>query len=102
MEFKAWVDSSFTPLELDSMTEINCVTLREDISRGQRVEAFTLSARTPQGWKDVATGTTIGHKRIVTFPTVQADSIRLTVNQQRAESHILPVEVHHISIPEEK
>lgn len=96
MEFKAWVDSSFTPLELDSMTEINCVTLREDISRGQRVEAFTLSAHTPQGWKDVATGTTIGHKRIVTFPTVQADSIKLTVTQQRAVPHILPIEVHHI------
>lgn len=53
-------------------SEINVVMLQEDITKGQRVEAFTVEALTDNGWKEVGKGTTIGYKRMLRFPAVKA------------------------------
>jgi len=53
-------------------SEINVVMLQEDITKGQRVESFTVEALTEQGWQEVAKGTTVGYKRMVRFPAVKA------------------------------
>ena len=44
--------------------------LQEDISKGQRVEKFVIEARMDQQWDTVATGSTIGYKRLLRFPDV--------------------------------
>ena len=44
---------------LKPKSEINVVMLQEDITKGQRVEAFTVEALTDNGWKEVGKGTTI-------------------------------------------
>ena len=62
--------------------------LQEDISRGQRVEKFVIEARSGNGWDTIATGTTIGHKRLLRLPPVTADEIRLSITSSRARPHI--------------
>lgn len=42
--------------QLKPKSEINVVMLREDISKGQRMEAFTVEALTADGWKEIAKG----------------------------------------------
>jgi alpha-L-fucosidase len=62
--------------------------LQEDISKGQRVEKYVIEARLDQQWDTVVTGSTIGYKRLLSFPDVKADEIRLTIISSRARPDI--------------
>lgn len=96
-EFRQWIDSNFADnlaaetgslrIGLKPGSIVNTVELAEDITRGQRVEEFTVSALTPDGWKQVAEGTTIGYKRLLTFNDVSADSIAVDITSYRGKSH---------------
>ena len=66
----------------------NVAMLQEDISRGQRVEKFVIEGLSDSQWDTIATGTTIGYKRLIRFPEVKADEIRLTIVSARATPHI--------------
>ena len=66
--------------QLKPKSEINVVMLREDISKGQRMEAFTVEALTADGWKEIAKGTTVGYKRLIRQLRVKVDAWRLAAN----------------------
>ncbi len=66
----------------------NVAMLQEDISKGQRVEKFIIEASSGSEWDTIATGTTIGYKRLIRFPEVKADEIRLTIVSSRANPNI--------------
>lgn len=57
--------------------------LQEDITKGQRVEAFTVEALTESGWKEVGKGTTIGYKRMLRIPAIKADRLRVKIDECR-------------------
>lgn len=77
---------------LNGKSTINMVMLQEDILKGQRVEKFTVEAQTGNGeWKEVATGTTVGYKRIVRFPEVKAEAIRINIMGSRNTANITKV-----------
>ena len=67
---------------------VNTIMLQEDISRGQRVEAFTVEVHVNGEWKTIAKGTTIGYKRLLRFPDVEADAIRVTIDECRGVANI--------------
>ncbi|MDI9470667.1 MAG: alpha-L-fucosidase [Bacillota bacterium] len=46
--------------------------VQEDIRQSQRVEAFSLEAEIAGCWQELARGTTIGHKRIMSLPAAPA------------------------------
>lgn len=66
----------------------NVAMLQEDITRGQRVENFIIEARSGNDWDTITRGTTIGYKRLLRFPRVTADEIRLTITSSRARPYI--------------
>lgn len=74
---------------------INVVLLQEDIARGQRVEDFTVEARVGGTWQQLGKGTTVGYKRMLRFPAVEADAIRLTIGQTRLEANIANVAAYY-------
>lgn len=63
----------------------NIVMLQEDITKGQRVESFTVDAFDGKAWKTIAQGTTIGYKRLLRVPETTAEKVRLTVTSSRSE-----------------
>ena len=73
----------------------NVAMLQEDISMGQRVERFVIEARTDREWFTVASGSTIGYKRLLRFPDVTADEIRLTITSSRARPNISTFALYH-------
>ena len=80
-------DGAHTPsleLELPAATSFDRVVLREPIALGQRVARFALSARVDGAWRPLAAGTTIGNRRVVRFPSLSADAVRLTILESRA------------------
>ncbi|MEK7729853.1 MAG: hypothetical protein AAB354_15705 [candidate division KSB1 bacterium] len=58
--------------------------LQEHIALGQRVEAFALEAWNNNEWQIIAEGTSIGHKRLLRFPSMQTSKVRLNIAQASA------------------
>lgn len=99
-EFGRWVADNFSAPAAPGET-VNCVVLREDLRHGQRVESFNIKASDGGRESIVASGTTIGNKRIVMFDPVEADSVFVEITSQRGEPHLLPVQCYNVALPEE-
>lgn len=88
--------------ELKSSSKINVVLLQEDIARGQRVESFRVEARVGEQWQLLGEGTTIGYKRMLRFPTIEAEALRITIGSARLEAHISNVAAYYAPDVEEQ
>lgn len=86
--------TSWTPAKTDPMSielklkktcDFNILLLQENITKGQRIEHFTLEAWVDQKWKKITEGTTVGYKRILRFPDVKTNKVRLRIDQSRLE-----------------
>lgn len=75
--------ASFT-LELEKPTEINRILLQEYIPLGQRVKAFSVEVWDGQQFKLLDQQTTIGYKRILTFPTLSTSRVRVNILDAKA------------------
>jgi len=73
---------------LPKATAFNVLSLQETIALGQRVERFNLEIWQDGVWREVSKGTTIGNKRLLTFPTVSAQRLRINILQSRLNPQI--------------
>lgn len=71
-------------IKLDEPKTFNRLVLQENISLGQRVEAFKLEAKVDGKWREITEGTTIGYKRILRFPELTAQQLKLSILETRA------------------
>lgn len=78
------VVQGYIELAWDKPRTIQYVMLQESIELGQRVKAFTVEARVNGQWNRVASGTTIGYKRILPVKAVTASQLRVTITDSRA------------------
>ncbi|MFI7382558.1 alpha-L-fucosidase [Streptomyces sp. NPDC049813] len=79
----------------DGTTTFDRVAVREDIAHGQRVEEFAVQAEIDGTWQRIATGTTIGHQRILPLAApVTARRVRVQVLASRAEPRLGPTTLH--------
>ena len=91
-----------TIINFKKPTAINRFVVEENIRYGQRVKKFALEALVDGQWqplKDelVENGdglTTIGHRRIICFPTIKATQLRFTVLESRCEPMITRTSVY--------
>ena len=82
-----------TTISFRRPTDFNRFVAEEDIALGQRVKKFTLEALVDGAWlpltdelaEDGDGLTTIGHRRIICFPTVKASKLRFTIVDTKAE-----------------
>lgn len=88
--------------ELKPSSKINVVLLQEDIARGQRVESFRVEARVGGQWQLLGEGTTVGYKRMLRFPTIEAEALRITIGSARLEAHISNVAAYYAPDVEEQ
>lgn len=66
----------------------NLILLQEDITKGQRVEAFEVEAYQNGKWEVIATGTTIGYKRILKLEDCQPEKIKIKILKTRDIANI--------------
>jgi alpha-L-fucosidase len=77
------------------------IVLREDIEHdGQQVEAAVVAATIDgETWRDIATVTTIGHRRILRLPSpITAVGVRVEIVAARASARV-GVELHRSTVP---
>lgn len=82
-------------ISFDKPTVFNRFLIQEYIKLGQRVKTFKIEAYVNQEWKELANETTIGYKRILCFPTVEATKIRLTILDAKSCPLISNIEVYN-------
>ena len=82
---------------LKNSAKMNCVVLKENLEKGQRCAAFTIKLldENKKVVKEI-NGTTIGHKRILTFPETSANYILFSVDQQKAATRICGLKIFSI------
>lgn len=76
-------------------SDINVLMIREDITKGQRIEAFRVDAYANGMWKEVAHGTTVGYKRLLRFPVLRAEKVRLSITGSRGMAHVTHVAAYY-------
>ena len=81
-------------IRLGRSEEVSMVRLEEGIALGQRIEAFSVDVDTQDGWREAASATTIGPRRILRFPTVTTDRIRIRITRSAAPPVLTAVEVY--------
>ena len=90
---KKEVKGTETVIDFGKPTPFNRFVAEEDIRQGQRVKKFSLEALVDGKWLPLRDAlvegsdglTTIGHRRIVCFPTVNATKLRFAVTDSKAE-----------------
>ncbi len=82
-------------VELKENKKINCIVLREDLRNGQQCAAFKLLLfdKDDKLAKEI-TGTTIGRKRILTFPALNIATVELTILEQKGATKIAEIEAY--------
>jgi alpha-L-fucosidase len=71
--------------------------LMERLNDGQHVEHYRVEAWDDKGWKTVAEGRAIGHKRIDSFPSVTSSRIRLNILSSSGEAEIREFQIFGIN-----
>ncbi len=100
--FKMKPSNPSTILDFGKPTSINRFLAEEDIAQGQRVRKFSLEAEVDGKWQplkdalvDEGDGlTTIGHRRIICFPTIKATKLRFTILDSKCEPIIKKLGVY--------
>ena len=76
---------------------INCIVLRESMFEGQNCRQFRIWLRDEKrGLIKTIEGTTIGTKRIITFPSLSVSYINLSITGQSLETWITEIEAYLI------
>ncbi len=66
----------------------NVFMIKENISLGQRIESFKVEAFLNEEWVELASSTTAGYKKLLRFPAVESDRVRLTIEKSRSNAMI--------------
>ncbi|HEV7329416.1 MAG TPA: alpha-L-fucosidase [Flavisolibacter sp.] len=75
--------ASFT-IDLGKETSVNRIVLQEYIPLGQRVKSFSVDYWDGKMFRELDRQTTIGYKRILTFPAIKTTKVRVTVLEAKA------------------
>src|SRR5665647_858687 len=78
------VTTALLTIDFDKPTMFNRFMAQEYIRLGQRVKAFTVEAFVDGNWKEIAKATTIGYKRIIRFPSVEATKVRFNITDSKS------------------
>lgn len=83
-------------ITLPKPTTFNRLVLQEAIAvRGERVESHAVDAWINNEWKEIARATNIGYKRILRFPDVTTQKIRIRITGERMTPAICSVSAHY-------
>ena len=91
LETSSWASDVGLPIQLEldlgSPKTFDVIELREDLKLGQRIAAFHVQVEVDGVWQEFGVGFTVGHKRLLRGPLVEAQKVRVMIT----EAQDLPV-----------
>jgi alpha-L-fucosidase len=76
--------SAALDLDLGEERTFDQILLQEPVRLGQRIRSWGVDARVDGEWREVASATTIGHKRLARFAPVTARYVRVRIDDAKA------------------
>jgi len=90
--------SKLIQIDLGKNSLANCIVIQEDLSNGQACSQFDISLYDESNvLLKTITGTTIGNKRIITFPSVPIKKIILQILEEKKPTKISEIKVFSIN-----
>lgn len=86
-------------LRLRQESVLGHIVLQEPIILGQRIRAFRVEAETDGAWHKVASGTSIGWKRILACTPVRTSAVRIIIEACAASPALATVAVYPATSP---
>ncbi len=80
--------------DLGQARTFNVARLQEDISKGERVQAYHVEILDGDQWRTITAGQVIGQKQLRRFPAVTARRVRLIIDQASAPPAIAEFGLH--------
>ena len=71
-------------LDLGSPKTFGVIELREDLKLGQRIAAFHVQVEVDGVWQEFGMGFTVGHKRLLRGPLVEAQKVRVVITEAQS------------------
>ena len=71
-------------LDLGSPKTFDVIELREDLKLGQRIAVFHVKVEVDGVWQEFGTGFTVGHKRLLRGPLVEAQKVRVMITEAQS------------------
>ena len=91
LKTSSWASDAGLPIQLEldlgSPKTFDVIELREDLKLGQRIAAFHVQVEVDGIWQEFGTGFTVGYKRLLRGPLVEAQKVRVMIT----ESQDLPI-----------
>ena len=84
-------------LQFAKATSINCISIYEDLTKGQQVISARLILQNGIDIVDDIDFTTIGRRRILTFPSHEVTQIRLVITAAKGAISIAEIEAYSIN-----
>ena len=81
-------------VQLGESKTLKYIVLQEYIKLGQRIQAFTVESWVNNNWAHLASGTTIGYKRILRVDPTETNKIRIHITGAKACPLISNIEVY--------
>ncbi|HUH46584.1 MAG TPA: alpha-L-fucosidase [Arenibacter sp.] len=83
-------------IETPNLVTINRLVVQEAIdTHGERVEKHAVDAWVDNNWVEIATATNIGYKRILRFPEVSTQKLRIRILESRFIPTIANISAHY-------
>jgi alpha-L-fucosidase len=80
----------------DSLQAVNCIFLKEELKYGQRVKSFAIELYNGDSLVYKREYSTIGHHRLVSFPTQKTNRILFKISDAKSEPVLNGIGVYHI------
>lgn len=81
-------------LELPQPETISAVSLQEPVQLGQRISSYHIEIEEAGAWRTIASGTTIGHKKLDHFQPVETRRLRIHIDAALATVALAGVEIY--------
>lgn len=87
-ETSSWARDVGLPIQLEldlgSPKTFDVIELREDLKLGQRIAAFHVQVEVDGVWQEFVMGFTVGHKRLLRGPLVEAQKVRVIITEAQS------------------
>lgn len=98
LKTSSWASDAGLPIQLEldlgSPKTFDVIELREDLKLGQRIAAFHVQVEMDGVWQEFGTGFTVGHKRLLRGPLVEAQKVRVMITEAQSKPVLTKISLY--------
>ena len=98
LETSSWASDVGLPIQLEldlgSPKTFDVIELREGLKLGQRIAAFHVQVEVDGVWQEFGRGFTVGHKRLLRGPLVEAQKVRVMITEAQSKPVLTKISLY--------